>query len=162
MAEVGMTGAWRDDEVVKRKTIIVLQDDFPSSAVNRHNLAEHHPNVALESKDAPKRRGDVARGKCGRRNLVKEWLKEVVISPIDQKHLERRITKVLRGCQSSKAASNDHRTPRRRHIKRSSCRSSQSFKFERTKVRGSSSAPQAEELSKVRTFELIHRFTFHV
>src|SRR6266568_2828250 len=57
----------------------------------------------------PDRGGDVgSRQRCGG-DLVQKWLKEVVVAPVNDRHVHRRFPKCTRRLQATKAASeNDH------------------------------------------------------
>ena len=49
------------------------------------DAGEKHPDFAQTSQDPPNRRRDVARRERSRRDLVEQWLEQVVVAAIDHR-----------------------------------------------------------------------------
>ena len=106
VAEVGVRGAGRDDEEVVRHHAVAEQHAL-AAHVDGGRLAEDHPGVLLPAEDAPDGRRDVARVQRRRRYLVEERLEEVVVAPIDQRHLHRSAAQRLGGVETPEPAAQD-------------------------------------------------------
>lgn len=62
---------------------------------------------ALAPDQASNRPGDVGRRQPGRRHLVEQWLKEVMVLPVDQGDVRRRLGKPLRDSEAGEAGADD-------------------------------------------------------
>jgi hypothetical protein len=75
--------------------------------VHPGDLGHRHRHIALAPEQMTDRRGDVARRQRGRRHLIEQRLKEMMIRPVDHRDADRRVPQGARGGQSSEAAAHD-------------------------------------------------------
>ena len=84
MAEIGMPGSGRENE----KIVIDLDIgcfNFPGIDIDRLHFGQDHFHIFTFAQDAPDGRRDVGRRKRGRRDLVEEGLKKMIIRPVDDR-----------------------------------------------------------------------------
>ena len=94
-----MSCAGRHDQIIvtrasPRPGLRVWPPDRCSAA-----SASSTSTFCLVPQNAANRRGDVARAQAGRRDLVEQRLKKVMISPVDERELHGRLGQRLRGGQ---------------------------------------------------------------
>ena len=81
--------------------------DHLAVEVETGHLGQLHPYVLRPADDVPERRGDLARGEHPGRRLVQEWLEQVMVAPVDERHVDRR-TPEQPGCgEAAKPPSDD-------------------------------------------------------
>ena len=108
VTEIGVSRTAGDDQVVvverwrRRPARPACRD------VDARRLAEEHAYVPGAPQDPPDRRGNVARRQRRRRDLIQQWLKDVVIPSIQQRDLHVGVPQSLGGRQSAESAADDH------------------------------------------------------
>jgi hypothetical protein len=107
VSEVGGPRAGRDDEGVIRHLAIGKRHAF-LLRVDRGRLREEDLEIRLTPEDPPDRRGDVAGRERGRRDLIQQRRKDVMVAPIDQHDFDRRVPQRARGPQSAESPADDH------------------------------------------------------
>ena len=111
VAEVRLPDAGRDDEAVvrqrERAPVRALRLDLAAVEVESGHLAEHDGDVLVLLENVPGRRGDVAGREDPRRHLVQQRLEEVMVRPVDERHLDRRPAQELRSEEPSEPRSDD-------------------------------------------------------
>ena len=106
VAEVAMACPGREHQEVIAD-VLAVHDDVFVCAINGRDGPQQHPGVALAPDQASNRPGDIGRRQTGRRHLVEQGLKEVVVLAVDQGDVRWRPGKPLRDCQSGKAGADD-------------------------------------------------------
>jgi hypothetical protein len=107
VTEVGVRGAAGNEHKVIGQRGAVGQRHALRSAVDGSDLAQAHGDIALAGQDVAQRRGDVAGRQAGRRHLVEQRLKEVVVGAIDERDLQRRRSQRACAPQASEATADD-------------------------------------------------------
>ena len=95
-----MGGARGYDEIVVRNAYIFQFDGFVFQ-VKTHRLSHENPYVFVTAHNAPHGRGDIAGRESGRRNLIQERLKGMVVLAVHQSHPHRQLAQRARRIQSS-------------------------------------------------------------
>ena len=81
----------------------------PAGRIDGKRLTEQDSRIPMPAQHGAQRRGDLTRGKRAGRHLVQQWLKQMKIAPVDQRHFHRRVAQGLRGVQSAETPSqNDY------------------------------------------------------
>jgi len=80
--EIGFACAGGDDQLVIRDAAVADQYGAPSR-VDTGDSAEDHVRVYLTREDATDRRRYIGRRQGRGGDLIKQWLEEVVVAPID-------------------------------------------------------------------------------
>jgi hypothetical protein len=107
-----MCRAGGDDEVVVGD-LVAVEAHRAVREVDGGDFAEDHRDVGT-AHDAADRRGDVARVEHRRRHLVEERLEDVVVTPIDQRDVDRRLSQPARRLEPAEPpAQHDDMRPRR-------------------------------------------------
>ena len=106
VAEVVRAAARRDDEVVVLE-LAVAQDHQPARGVDRGRLGEPDAEVALLSQNPADRRRDVAGREPGGRDLIEQRLEDVMVVPVDERDVDRRLRERLGGAQAAEPAADD-------------------------------------------------------
>ena len=104
VAEVGRAGAAGDDQAVVVETLAAVEDHLPPLGVHVGGLGHHDRRVGAAPERRPQRRGALARRDGARRELVEQGLEEVVVRPIDQRHLDVGAPQLLGGGQATEPA----------------------------------------------------------
>ena len=107
VAEVGRAGAAGDDQAVVVETLAAVEDHLPPLGVHVGGLRHHDRRVGAAPERRPQRRGALARRDGARRELVEQGLEEVVVRPIDQRHLDVGAPQLLGGGQATEPAADD-------------------------------------------------------
>ncbi len=121
MAEIGVPGAGRDDQVVV-VDLAAIGHHRLLLGVDAGHLGELNAAIPVAAQNAADRRGDVGGRKAGRRHLVEERLEEMIVVAVDDRDAERRAGKRLGGgdAAESRADDDDARKPglrvRKRHL----------------------------------------------
>jgi hypothetical protein len=101
--------ARRDDQkIIGYRPFVEVQD--LARKVYPSGLGELHLYVFLMAQNPPNRHRDVAWVERSGRDLIKEWLKEVVVSPIDECNLHGGPRERSGRIQAAEAAPHDHDT----------------------------------------------------
>jgi hypothetical protein len=89
VAEIGVTRAGSEDEIVVAHTPSTLDQDLACHDVDPFDGAEHDRDVAVPPDDAADGRGDVCRGQACRRHLIEQRLEKVIVLAVDDDDLNR-------------------------------------------------------------------------
>jgi hypothetical protein len=112
MPEVTMSSARGQNQVIIRNTrpfpVCVAHEDALLIFVNSRDFTHDDGGVLLIPQNPANRRADLSRTQEGRRHLIEERLKEVVIGAIDQNDPYRCLSEGLGGREASKASSDDY------------------------------------------------------
>ena len=106
VAEVRGPRACRDDQVVVRH-FAVREAEALAWHVDRHCLGQPDFQIVLPPQDPANRRRDVARRERGRRDLIEQRRKDVMVAAIEKEDVDRRPRERARGPQAAKPAAND-------------------------------------------------------
>jgi hypothetical protein len=107
MPEVGVRGAGGDHQEVVRQ--LALVDAHPAGVrLDRVGLGQQHRGVGLASQDAADRLGDVGGVERRRGHLVQQRLEQVMVAPIDERHLHGAPAQTARRVEAREASSDDH------------------------------------------------------
>src|SRR5690606_23443235 len=97
-----------------QKQVVVTQDfpmgtmKAPALELDPDHFTQKYLNRLVGAQDDPDGFGNLRRRKGSRGHLIEQWLKEVVILPIDDRHLHAALAQSLCGLQSGKAGADDH------------------------------------------------------
>src|SRR5690606_21786526 len=97
-----------DDEIVEPELAALSELDHAASEVDADGLVEEDRSVLLLREHAADRHGDGARREPRGRHLIEEWLKEVVVLAIDERHVDARSPERPREREPSEPAAHDH------------------------------------------------------
>ncbi len=86
MPKIAVSHARRDDQVIVPQRAI-LQLHLLCLEIESHHLALQHAGVLLPLEHVAQRRTNVCRRQTTGRHLIQQWLKQVVVLSIDQRHL---------------------------------------------------------------------------
>ncbi len=106
VTKVRVCRARRQDEVVVRH-LAVVKHEHAALEVHTVRLRQPDPEVPLFAQDPADGRGNVAGRQPGGRDLVQERLEDVVVAPIDEQDIDRRVFQGAGGAQAAKAAADD-------------------------------------------------------
>ena len=113
VAEVGLAGAGRDDQLVVGVHGDAAQDvrrDRAGGEVDVGDLTEHDAGVLVPADDLAGRRGDLALGEDAGGHLVEQRLEEVVAGLADQRDVDGRLAQRLRREQPAESGADDDDT----------------------------------------------------
>ena len=80
------------------------------AGVEIRHFGKQHFGVLIPPEDVAQRRRDLTWRKPTGRYLVEQWLKEMEVTPVDQRHLHGRVTQRLGSIEAAKPASDNHDT----------------------------------------------------
>ena len=110
--EVGLPDARGQDEVVIAELDLLTQraprQHPPPRRVDAGHLGQDELDVAEFPEQFAQRQGDLALGQDAGRALVQQRLEQVVLGPVEQGHLDRRVPQRPRREQAGEAAADDH------------------------------------------------------
>ena len=107
MPEVVVTSTGCDDKVVVANGRTTGKDNLLFPSVNSNDIRHDDLSVLLIFENRPDRCRNLGRRQTTRGNLIKEWLKEVVVGPVDESDLNRYFLERA-GCgKATKAATDD-------------------------------------------------------
>jgi len=86
---VGALRAGGDDQRVVRKVGAVREHDAFRLGIDVDHLSEQYAHVLLAAEHAAQGRGDLAGRQRAGSNLIKERLEEVIVAPIEERHVHR-------------------------------------------------------------------------
>ena len=90
VAEVTTLRARGHDEIVISDQLADSRRAYdPPCGINSVHLAHQDRDIALIAQQVPNGRGNFGRGQHGRRHLIQQRLKQVMIRPIDQHYFDR-------------------------------------------------------------------------
>src|SRR6266446_5539220 len=115
MAKVVVLRARGDNQVVIAESPIT-QDDAAIGRFDIDDFAQEHFRILLPLQNGPERRGDVRRRESTGGHLVEQWLKEVEIPPIQQRHAHGGAPQPFCRMQAAKAAADDHQCGQSVHV----------------------------------------------
>ncbi len=96
-----------DDRAVRQRRA-ALEDHAPGGGVDGGHRAQHHPQVALAAEDPADRRGDVGRRQAGGGDLIQQRLEDVMVVPVDHRHLDGGAAERAGRRQAGEATAHDH------------------------------------------------------
>ena len=111
VAEIGLSGPGRDDQVVvggHDGLAQLLCDDEPAGEVDPAHLSQQHGRVGLVAQDVPGRRRDLAGGEDAGGDLVQQRLEQVGHRLRDQGDVDVRLGEGLGREQAAEAGADDH------------------------------------------------------
>src|SRR5262249_52660605 len=112
MAEITVASTGGENEIIVRHgdilAIRVVHKHATLDLIHPGDLAHDHGGVLLFSQNSADWGADLGRVKHRRRYLIKKWLKQVMICPINENDLNRRFAKGLGRGQPAKSAADDH------------------------------------------------------
>src|ERR1035437_3669547 len=104
-------GASRDQERVVVDRAAVVEGDTAADRIEPDRLTENDARILVPAQDGSQGLGDVARRQGAGGDLVKQRLEEVVVAPVDERDLDRRILAELpRRVQPGEATTDDDDT----------------------------------------------------
>ena len=65
-----------------------VDSDAPGVEINIDDFAKNHPRVPLVAQNVADRRRDVPLGENPRRDLIEQRLKQVVVRPVNDAHID--------------------------------------------------------------------------
>src|SRR5215510_2582795 len=102
-----MAGPARKDQIVVDQ-LATTTVDHALCEIDSFDASEMNLNVVDIAKLTAYRHGDVSGIQASRRNLIEEWLKEVVVALIDHDYVDASVTRQpLRGAQTREPCSDD-------------------------------------------------------
>ena len=107
MAEIGVARAGRDHELVIGQAAVADQHRT-AVEIDAADRAEHDIGVRLPSQNAADRPGDVGRRQSRGCNLVQQWLKEMIVAAVDDRHVRRRSAEMGRGLQPAETGADNN------------------------------------------------------
>jgi Protein of unknown function (DUF1254) len=112
MAEIAVGGPARHDQVAVTNGRAVADADLPALLVDLVHVAIKNPYRIPRTQDLPDRFGNVRRRQRGGRNLIQQWLEEMVVVPVDDDGVDAGPAKPARHLEAGKScADHDHRRP---------------------------------------------------
>src|SRR6516165_9162758 len=78
---------------------------------------QHQLGIELVTENSPYGDGNVSRRQRGGRNLVEQWLEQVVVMPIDQRNAGRGMPQSSRASDTTESCSNDDDTGQAHEVK---------------------------------------------
>jgi len=105
VTEVRVADAGGHDQAMERELGAVVEDDEPIT--DPAHLAEPDRCIGLAAKYRSDRGGDVGGVQAGGRDLVQERLEHVVVSAVDDEHLDRSVGQRLCGREPAEPATDD-------------------------------------------------------
>src|SRR5918994_2131754 len=109
MAEIIVLDTCRQYEVIIGKAAALPQQDLSARGIHADRLVESNRHVTCVAKDRARWLCDFVGRERRSGYLVQQWLKKVVIAPIDQDDVNRGMAQVLDQGQASEPASHyDH------------------------------------------------------
>ena len=110
--EVRLPDAGADDEAVvgKRQRLPVRANrgDLFCSDVDRRHVGQLHRRVLLALQDVAGRRRDLSCREDAGGDLVEQRLEEMVVRPVDERHLDRRVAEEPGREETAEAGADDH------------------------------------------------------
>jgi hypothetical protein len=105
--EISVLGPGGDDEIVERNAT-AFRNHYLAYRVDTRDFGEDDVSILLTTQDAANRRSDICRRQPGSRNLIEQWLEQVIVVAIDDGDVERRSRQLLGGGKSPKTRPDDH------------------------------------------------------
>ena len=104
--EIGLLRAGCDDQVIERDAVPFAYH-FVARGVDAGNVRQHDAHIEPAAKHGSDRPCDVGRRQRRGRDLVEQWLKEVIIVTVDQGDVERSSGQGLRCGEPAEPCSDD-------------------------------------------------------
>ena len=99
----------REDQVIIGNGTVAHLNKAPLG-VHAGDFPKQHLGVLLSPQHMADRRADVGRRERGGRHLIEQGLEEVVVLPVDERHMHRRMGQRAGGTQSAEPAADDDDT----------------------------------------------------
>src|SRR5690606_14601077 len=84
MTEISSAGAQRQNEVIVIK-LLPGQSNAPFLQIDIDHIFHQHGEIRFVRENGANRLRDVGRGQTGRSDLIEQWLKKVMIRPINHR-----------------------------------------------------------------------------
>src|SRR5437016_9343 len=116
MPEVTGANTGCENEVIVRHryafAVRIVHENTTLGLIDTGDFAHDHGRVLLLPQNSADRRTDLRRRKHRRRHLIEEWLKHVMVCPINENDFDRRFPKGFGRSQTTKTAADDHHSRR--------------------------------------------------
>src|SRR4029077_12291885 len=109
LTEIAVCRASGDDEVVVWQ-FEPISDHLAPRGVDPGNGRQQHLGIELVAENSPYGDGNVSGRQARGRNLVKQWLEEVVVLSIDECDASRGMAQRSRASDATEPCSDDHYT----------------------------------------------------
>jgi hypothetical protein len=110
--EIARLHAGREDQIVEwndpRPDAVAANGDRAGFQVEVGDFGQHHRQVLLLTGELPDRRRDFGRREDRGCHLIQQWLENVVITPVDQKHFGIALPQRPRRGHAAKTATDYH------------------------------------------------------
>ncbi len=106
VSEVGVGGAGGQDQIVVGKAPAGKQQ-LALAEIDAGDLGHGHLAVLLVPQHRANRRGDMSRREGGGGHLIEQRLEDVMVAPVDDGHIHRRVRQGLGGGEAGEASAND-------------------------------------------------------
>ena len=108
VAEIGMSGAGGQHQGVIGQRCAIFEQHEAAFRIDTRHVGEHGRNLRPVPHKRTNRPGDLGCGQRGCRNLIEQWLKEVMITPVDESDVDRCPSQPLDDLQPAEARADDH------------------------------------------------------
>src|SRR5712691_9504354 len=120
MPEVTGANTGCENEVIVRHRYVfavrIVHEDTTLGLIDTGDFAHDHGRVFLLPQNSADRRTDLRRRKHRRRHLIEEWLKYVMVCPVNKNDFDRRFAKGFGRSQTTEPAADDHHAWRFRSL----------------------------------------------
>src|SRR5258706_15576807 len=104
-------------EEVAKGWLDPLHQPPPPLSVEAGDGRQHHLGIELVTENSPYGDGNVSRRQRGGRNLVEQWLEQVVVLPVDECDASRGMPQRSSASDASKSCSNNDDTGQALEVK---------------------------------------------
>src|SRR5262249_47178047 len=94
MPKIGVLGAGRDDEIVAWNTA-AFWEHFAALVINARNIRQNDMGVLLPTENCTNRGGYISRRQSCGRDLIEQWLKQMIVVAINDGYVERGLRQLL-------------------------------------------------------------------
>ena len=110
VTEVERLHAGGHNQEVVRQLVAARQPHHLRVRIDRVGLGHQHLGVLVPAQERAKRIADVGGLELGRGRLIEQRLKDVVVLPVDERDLNRRVPQRAHGREPAEATAEDHDT----------------------------------------------------
>src|ERR1035438_4500374 len=107
MAEVARATAQREDKIIELQRAL-LQEHLPAREFQVPHLVHQHGDLGASGENGANRLRNIRRGQAGRRDLVKQGLKQMMVGTVNESHLGAGMVEMLAERQAAKACTKDN------------------------------------------------------
>ena len=108
MPKIRVTRPGGQNQVVARNVQPVGAADHTAGGIDSMSVGEHDRGVALTAEDVADRARDLARRQRRGRDLIQQWLKDMMIGAIQDREFDVRAAQLARGGEATEARADDH------------------------------------------------------